>query len=75
MKIVCSAPSFNEGIGIGVIFDPPSKIRKRPNGEVVCTIRDITAIELAGGVIDGGEWYRTRACGGGVIHKSQIRFN
>jgi hypothetical protein len=75
LKIACTAPSSNDGIGIGVVFDPPSKIRDKPNGTVICTIRDLTAIELAGGVTGGGEWYRTRACGGGVIHKSQIRFN
>jgi hypothetical protein len=75
LKIVCTAPSFNDGISIGIVFDPPSKIRDKPNGTVICTIRDLTAIELAGGVTGGGEWYCTRACGGGVIHKSQIRFN
>lgn len=75
LKIVCTAPSFNDGISVGVVFDPPSKIREKPNGKVVCTIRDLTAIELAGGITGGGEWYRTKACGGGVIHKSQIRFN
>jgi hypothetical protein len=75
LKIVCTAPSFNDGIPIGIVFDPPSKIRDKPNGNIICTIRDITAIELVGGVTGGGEWYRTRACGGGVIHKSQIRFN
>jgi hypothetical protein len=75
MKIVCTAPSFNDGISIAVVFDPPSKIRKTPNGTVVCTLRDVTAIALAGGVTGNGEWYRTFACGGGVIHKSQVRFN
>lgn len=75
MKIVCTAPSFNDGIAIGVVFDPPSKVRKTPNGQIVCTIPDVMAIALAGGVTGGGEWYRTSACGGGVIHKSQVRFN
>jgi hypothetical protein len=75
MKIVCTAPSFNEGIGIGVVFDPPSKVRKIPNGQIVCTIHDVTAIALVGGVTGGGEWIRTSACGGGVIHQSQVRSN
>jgi hypothetical protein len=75
LKIACTAPNFNDGIAIAIIFDPPSKIRGKPNGNIICTIRDITAIELSGGVTGGGEWYRTTACGGGVIHKSQIRFN
>jgi hypothetical protein len=30
LKIVCTAPSFNDGIAIGFIFDPPSKIRDKP---------------------------------------------
>jgi hypothetical protein len=75
LKIVCTAPNFNDGIAIGIVFDPPSKIRDKPNGNVICTIRDLTAIEISGGMTGGGEWHRTRACGGGVIHKSQIRFN
>jgi hypothetical protein len=75
LKIACTAPNFNEGIAIGVIFDPPSKIRGKPNGNIICTIRDITAIDLSGGVFGGGEWYHTSVCGGGFIHKSQIRFN
>jgi len=73
IKIVCTAPSFNEGIAIGVVFDPPSKIRRTPNGEVVCTIQDVTGIALAGGVTGDGQWYRTTVCGGGVIHQSQVR--
>ncbi len=72
LKLVCSAPSSNPGTGIGIVFDPPSHIRKSPNGAIVCTIRELTAIELAGGVTNDG-WVRTRACGGGVIHQSQIR--
>lgn len=71
MKIVCSAPSASEGNWIGIVFDPPSHIRKRPNGEIVCTIRDVQAIELAGSVTEDG-WVRTTACGGGVIHPSQV---
>jgi hypothetical protein len=46
---------------------PESK--RRP---MVCTIRELMAIELAGGVTDDG-WIRTRTCGGGVIHQNQIR--
>jgi hypothetical protein len=73
LKIACTAPSFNEGISIGAVFDPPSKVRDKPNGNIVCTIRHIAATEIFGGVTGGGEWYRTLACG--VIHKSQIRPN
>ena len=72
MKLVCTAPSSSDGAGIGIVFDPPSHIRKSPNGPIVCTIRELTAIEIAGGVTDSG-WVRTTACGGGVIYKDQLR--
>ena len=72
LKLVCSAPSSSPGTGLGIVFDPPSHIRKSPNGPIVCTIRELTAIELAGGITESG-WVRTRACGGGVIHRSQVR--
>lgn len=74
LKIVCTAPSFNPGIAIGVVFDPPSNIRTSPNGGVLCTIRDIRAIAVFGGVTEDG-WTHTDACGRtGFIHKSQIRY-
>ncbi|MEA5489446.1 MULTISPECIES: hypothetical protein [Pseudanabaena] len=74
MQIVCTAPSFNEGIAIGVVFDPPSNVRSSPNGSIVCTIRELTAIELSGGVVGDG-WLRTNFCGrGGVIHRSQVLY-
>jgi len=74
MQIVCTAPSFNEGIAIGVVFDPPSNVRSSSNGSIICTIRELTAIELSGGVVGDG-WLRTNFCGrGGVIHRSQVLF-
>jgi hypothetical protein len=73
LQIACTAPTFNDGIWIGIVFDPPSYVRNRPDGSVVCTIQGVRAIELYGGVTGGGNWYRTSACGGGVIHKSQVR--
>ncbi len=74
MQIVCTAPSFNEGIGIGVVFDPPSNVRSSPNGSIVCTILELIAIELSGGVVGDG-WLRTNFCGrSGVIHQSQVLF-
>lgn len=72
LKLVCTAPSSNPGIGIGVVFNPPSHIRKSPNGPIICTLKDLTAIALAGGVTNEG-WVRTMACGGGIIHQSQLR--
>ncbi|MCW5312964.1 hypothetical protein GTQ43_03590 [Nostoc sp. KVJ3] len=74
LQIVCTAPSSNPGIVIGVVFDPPSYIRKSPNGKVICAIKELRAIELNGGITPDG-WLFTPTCGGGVIHKSQIRFN
>ncbi|MEH2195450.1 MAG: hypothetical protein V7K98_22800 [Nostoc sp.] len=75
VQIVCTSPSFNPGIAIGVVFDPPSYIRKSPNGEILCTIKKLRAIELYGGTTPDG-WLFTSACGrSGVIHKSQVRFN
>lgn len=74
MKLVCTAPSSSEGTGIGVVFDRPSNIRRSHNGSIVCTIRELTAIELSGGMTDSG-WVYTRDCGGGVIHKDQLRYN
>jgi hypothetical protein len=74
LQIVCTAPSFNEGIGIGVVFDPPSNVRISPNGSIICTIRELTAIETSGGVVGDG-WLRTNVCGrSGVIHQSQVLF-
>ena len=74
LQIVCTAPSFNEGIAIGVVFDPPSNVRSSPNGSIICTISKLTAIELSGGVVGDG-WLRTNFCGrGGVIHRNQVLF-
>ncbi|MEH1783439.1 MAG: hypothetical protein V7L26_30995 [Nostoc sp.] len=74
LQIICTAPSFNPGIAIGVVFDPPSYIRKSPNGKIICAVKELRAIELNGGITPDG-WLFTPICGGGVIHKSQIRFN
>lgn len=73
LQIVCTAPNYGEGMWIGIVFDPPSNVRTRPDGAVKCTIQGVRAIELSGGVTGGGNWYRTSACGGGVIHRSQVR--
>lgn len=54
------------------VFDPPSNVRTKPNGPVLCSInrkKHIAVNESSGG------WYKTQACHGktGFIHKSQIR--
>jgi len=75
LQLICTAPSFNPGIAIGVVFDPPSNVRNSSTGIILCTIRELTAIQVSGGVVGDG-WLRTSVCGSsGVIHQSQVRFN
>ena len=55
-----------------VIFDPPSNVRMTPNGEIICSIKAVTAINTYD-YYQG--WYVTDVCGGeGYIHESQIRW-
>ncbi len=64
---------------VATIIDPPSNIRAKPNGAVLCVaeVRG-TVLNILGptGVSDdNGTWYYTDFCGKrGVIHSSQIRF-
>lgn len=76
MKVVCTAPSFNPGTSIAVVFNPPSNVRIRPNGEILCNVREFQAIQLQVEMTSEREWYPTNVCGRpGFIHKSQVRFN
>jgi serine/threonine-protein kinase len=52
------------------VFAPPSNVRNAPNGEIICSINRAVSIEV---YQKEGEWYYTDACGGGYIHRSQIR--
>lgn len=71
LEVVCNYTSAAQSAG-GVVFDPPSNVRDSPNGNVLCSINDVTSIDLYGST---GDWYYTDACGDmGVIHSSQIRF-
>ena len=55
-----------------VIFDPPSNVRRTPNGQIICSIKAVTSIYVYG-YTNG--WYGTSVCGSdGYIHESQIRF-
>ena len=55
-----------------VIYDPPSNVRKTPNGKILCSIKAVTTIDTFG-YTNG--WYRTYVCGSdGYIHESQLRF-
>jgi hypothetical protein len=48
----------------------PSNVRVQPNGAVKCTL-GLSAIDVY--AEPRGDWYSTTACGGGWIHRSQIR--
>jgi hypothetical protein len=75
LQIVCTAPIDGGGDDyLAVIFNPPTNIRKTPNGKVICTITELRAIGISGSGSSNG-WYRTNACGYGYVHQSQLRFN
>lgn len=55
-----------------IVFAPPSNIRKKPNGEIICSVRKKKSINILG---EKNGWFRTDACEKeGFIHKSQIEF-
>lgn len=55
-----------------VVFDPPSNVRTKPDGnKVLCTVEAKRTIKVSG----TGEWLKTDACGKqGYIHRKQLRF-
>jgi serine/threonine protein kinase, bacterial len=72
LGVVCTNAGDRPRIRQAEIIDPPSNVRKRPNGVIICSLPDRTKINVYGSV---GSWYITDACGErGVIHDSQIRF-
>ena len=55
-----------------IVFDPPSNVRKKPNGEVECKVKEVIRITL---LSKKGKWYGTDYCGSrGYIHQTQLRF-
>jgi hypothetical protein len=59
--------------GVAIVFDPPSNVRKSPDGAILCSVRKKTTINIYGST---GSWYYTDVCGNmGVIHSDQITFN
>lgn len=59
------------------VFAPPSNVRSRPNGNIVCTITTRRQINVYRFYDNSQQWLSTDACGDnryGVIHISQIRF-
>ncbi|MFN0277893.1 MAG: hypothetical protein ACKVRN_04745 [Pyrinomonadaceae bacterium] len=65
------------GARSGLVIKPPSNVRFTPNGEIQCTVRSRSTINIYGdtGVYDNnGLWYYTDVCGRqGVIHSSQFK--
>lgn len=57
---------------IAFVSAPPSNIRNRPNGEIICTVTKRVSLNI---YQQEGEWYYTDVCGGGYIHQSQIRLS
>ena len=53
-----------------VVFDPPSNVRAYPNGQIICSVRSASSINVYG--YNNG-WYKTDYCGQGYIHQSQVR--
>lgn len=54
------------------IFEPPSNIRSTPNGQIICSVRSRTTINILG---QNGQWLYTDFCGKrGVIHQNQVKF-
>ncbi|MDF5719936.1 MAG: SH3 domain-containing protein [Rhizonema sp. PD37] len=65
------APLVNAQSVSAVVFDPPSNVRVKPNGEVLCTVTSAKTIDVYG---YRNEWYKTNICGSsGYIHESQVR--
>ncbi|MBD2607180.1 SH3 domain-containing protein [Scytonema hofmannii FACHB-248] len=72
IPFMLKAPSANaQSIQSAVVIDPPSNVRVKPNGAIICAIRSQAAIAIYD--YKNG-WYKTDACGrSGFIHQSQIR--
>jgi hypothetical protein len=76
LDVVCNYTSshLNNIVDSGKAFviDPPSNVRTSPNGNILCSIKTSTTINVYGSV---NSWYYTDVCGRiGLIHSSQIRF-
>ena len=75
LNVVCQNATASNPVSstrTAVVFDPPSNVRTEPNGDILCSVRTRTAINIYGST---GSWYYTDVCGQmGVISSSQIRF-
>jgi hypothetical protein len=75
LNVVCRDATASNPVSrtrTAVVFDPPSNVRTEPGGDILCSVRSRTVINIYGST---GSWYYTDVCGGmGVIDSSQIRF-
>lgn len=56
---------------IATVIDPPSNVRRTPNGEILCVVQESTDI-ITYGEAEG--WFYTYVCGQeGRIHHTQVR--
>lgn len=70
-RSIAAAASVSR-LGAALVFDPPSNVRRSPNGPILCSIQTQRTISI--GPNQGG-WYSTDVCGSpGVIAQSQLRF-
>ncbi|MDJ0598407.1 MAG: hypothetical protein QNJ37_06160 [Crocosphaera sp.] len=68
---ILSSPETST-VGVAIVFDPPSNVRKTPNGDILCSVRERTKINIYS---SHGNWQKTDICGSiGFIHSSQITF-
>jgi hypothetical protein len=74
LQLVCTAPGNGNGDSpLAVVFNPPSNIRKKPNGPIIYTIPELRMIQISGSG-PSGQWLRTSVDGHtGYIHSSQIK--
>ncbi|MBF0204893.1 MAG: hypothetical protein HQK67_11450 [Desulfamplus sp.] len=71
--IVVSIFSYSPNVNAKemLVFNPPSNIRDKPDGNILCAITEIKNIDTFG---EKNGWIITDACGVmGVIHKSQVK--
>lgn len=70
-SLVTVPKAIAQPIRKAVVFAPPSNIRAVPNGQILCSVRSTTSINIYS-YRDG--WYETDYCGSGYIHQSQVKF-
>jgi hypothetical protein len=70
LNVVCSYRESQTTTAF--VFDPPSNVRRSPNGAILCSLKTRRSINIYGAI---GSWYYTDACGEvGVIDASQLKF-